>query len=425
MSLRYLEQELWLSQFSHSHEDEATAQTLLDACHSISRERFTDDLSYLLKHSFGLKDRVAFFVERELKKNKGVPHRMYKVRKIKVNGKKRYKRQSYGAANPVVSSKTLNSQKVGSEGLIANFLTKKIQQLNFGRQSLLQPTIEEIKKKKINKIVIVSDLIGTGRRMLDMINSIWISETVKSWHSLKYIEIYILCYACTENAELEILRHKAAVRVIKVMPCPTIYSEFDEVEKKKVIDLCHRYGSYSDRPLGYEKSGVLMSFYHSTPNNCPAILGEGFLSAKKSWAKLFDTPYQTSKYYKSTKELYNEIEKNTYIRLGFNHMHTVINESKCLISIRRGILLAFLLDKEIRKKMDIISFTRAPLAFILNMFTIARNNNLVKLNGIQLRAEGKSIVRLLKAKETSYKKSFDSESIFYYPTSLRAPKTGV
>lgn len=425
MVVSHYEDNLWLSQFSHSPDDKIVAQTLLNACYSIGSKHFTDDLSFMINNIFRMTDKVAFFVERELKKNKGTPQRMYKIRKIKVPGKRRYKRQSYGAALQAVYSKRLTSQGIGSEGVIANFLTKKIQYNRYRNRFFLQPTIEEIRKQKINNIVIVSDLIGTGQRIIDMIESLWKSETIKSWHSLKFVKISILCYACTEKAEIEIAKHNAGVKVFKIISCPTIDSEFNSQTRDEIVELCQKYGSYSDRPLGYQDSGILMSFAHSIPNNCPAILGESFSNSQKTWNRLFRVPYQFGGQTKSKNQLYDDIEKNIYIRLDYEYMPNVLKEIGYNTSLRKAIVMIFLLDKGVRNEMDLIAFTKAPLDMISSMIKNAKEYDFIKSKGFQLKSQGKKHVQALKKKEFSYKKMVESNQPFYYPQSLRAPKTGV
>src|SRR6516165_3596473 len=73
----------WLSQFDPT--DQSAAIELLEACDLVSRDTFSERLRKLtLERLQSEAGPVGLYVERELKKRNGVPHRLFKESRTKV-----------------------------------------------------------------------------------------------------------------------------------------------------------------------------------------------------------------------------------------------------------------------------------------------------------------------------------------------------
>lgn len=133
----------------------------------------------------------------------------------------------------------------------------------------------------------MTDLAGSGDRVLRMLDSLWQLQTIKSWSSYKLIKFYIVCYAITEDAEVKITKHPTNPAIIKKIVCPTIRNSFKDDEFDQIEALCEEHGVFSKNPLGYKRSGTLIAFDDKAPNNMPAILIEHRKNIKQPWMPLF------------------------------------------------------------------------------------------------------------------------------------------
>ncbi|WP_317178478.1 hypothetical protein [Pectobacterium sp. HCp5_1] len=414
----YHEKKLWLSQFSHDSNEHEIAGELLEKCQFFEVKDMIISLSLLLKGDFTNTEKYAFYVERELKKYKGNVQRMYKVGKVRNLKNRRYTRRAYGAAIQVVQSKRYDKQNIGSEGVLANLISKKSDSLKFRKKYFLQPNIDTIRREKIKNLVIVTDLIGSGQRIIDMIQSLWMIETIKSWFSLKYIRLHIVCFACTKRAEKLISKHPFKPQIHKYMSeCPTIWDSFPDFERSRIISLCEKYGSFDKWPLGYEDSGVLISFEHSKPNNIPAILRKDNSQHRSPWRSLFPEAYN----YNKIDDTMYMLEKDIYERLGFPDMQRVIKKMNCWYRTRCAILILIILHKGYRYDRDIFSLTKASGHLIAEWFKEAWNAGYVLRYTRSITKKGYIELNKLinENKKTSH---LEMHEDLYYPKSLRAPR---
>ncbi|WP_233970435.1 phosphoribosyltransferase-like protein [Pectobacterium versatile] len=413
----YYEKKLWLSQFNHDSNDLEVAGKLLEKCQFIEVEYMRFSLSFLIEVDFHETEKYAFYVERELKKYKGKVQRMYKVDKIRKKSR-RYTRRAFGAAIQAVQSKRYDKQDIGSEGVLANIISKKSQSFKLKNKYFLQPSVDTIRREKIKNFVIVTDLIGSGQRIIDMIESLWMIETIKSWFSLKYIKLHIACFACTERAERIISNHPFKPQIHKVLEeCPTIWDSFSDFDRKRIITLCEKYGSFDKWPLGYEKSGLLISFEHSKPNNIPAILRKDNSTHRLPWRALFPEAYN----YNKIDDTMYMLEKDIYERLGFPDMQRVIKKMNCWYRTRCAILILIILHKGYRYDRDIFSLTKASGHLIAEWFKEAWNAGYVLRYTRSITKKGYIELNKLinKNKKISH---LEMNENLYYPKSLRAPR---
>lgn len=138
------------------------------------------------------------------------------------------------------------------------------------------PDLEDIRALRPRAIVLIDDFIGSGKRSLDFINSMWICKTMKSWISLKYLNITVLTYSGTYPGLVSIQLHPAHPKVIVDRYCPSLSDlPWSSPVFQDVKNLCERYGHRINQKrfaLGFRKSMGTMVFEHGCPNNAPAIL---------------------------------------------------------------------------------------------------------------------------------------------------------
>jgi hypothetical protein len=174
-----------------------------------------------------------------------------------------------------------NDQEVGSEGAIANFITG-YERLHRNRV-LSHPGPDALRTRRVSHIVIVTDFIGSGKRVWEMLEAFWRVATIRSWHSYGLVHFAVVAYSGTEDGLMLVRSHRSGPNVRVVHACPTIFTAFNSAERDAVAALCRAHPHKSRYPFGFGWAGALIAFSHGTPNNAPPILH----SARKGWVPLF------------------------------------------------------------------------------------------------------------------------------------------
>lgn len=265
----------WLSQFATA--DLPLAQCLAESIRFVPDAELKASLDQkLIELLSETDDRIALFVEREQKHPGGRTQRLYK-QKVKPPN------TAYGVAAGPVVPKFDYDPKVGSEGIIAQFLSQ------FSKEhpkALFHPTVGKCIESKVRRFVLVTDFIGSGDRATDWLEAAWRTATLRSWHSYGLLRFEIVGFAATDFGEHAVKIHPSRPHVRYCLSCPTIDSAFQAKEAQQVRDLCLRYDPMGPDPqesLGYGGAASLIAFAHSIPNNVPRLL---FKSAG-NWRPLF------------------------------------------------------------------------------------------------------------------------------------------
>ena len=265
----------WVSQFATA--DQADAAALVKAMTLVTRDEFGERLAALIRERGCSGQRpVGLYAERELRRRLGIPNRLFKETKGKV------KRATGAGPEPVKSTRDYDLE-VGSEGLVAQIITELCREP--GSIFLNHPRPDAIRRKRVRRFIVVTDLIGSGRRARDYLEAAWRVRSVRSWSSWRLLRFEVLAYAATEAGRSNVEKHHSRPLVQFVTPCPTIESEFQD-ESGPIRNLCIRYDPMDHDPiefLGVGGIGALIAFAHGVPNNAPRILHK----ARGKWAPLF------------------------------------------------------------------------------------------------------------------------------------------
>lgn len=174
-----------------------------------------------------------------------------------------------------------DDQEVGSEGAIANFITG-YERLH--RDSVLShPGPDALRTGRVSHIVIVTDFIGSGKRVWEMLEAFWRVATIRSWHSYGLVRFAVIAYSGTEDGLKQVRSHRSGPNVRVVHACPTIFTAFVGADRDAVEALCRAHPRKSRYPFGFGWAGALIAFSHGMPNNAPPILH----SDRKGWVPLF------------------------------------------------------------------------------------------------------------------------------------------
>lgn len=301
----------WLAQFRAL--DQGIARKLLDSLDIVSHNVFLQELRDLIVSSVNQIDgNVGLFAEREVRRGKwGIPHRLYKEPGTKRN------RRAFGMGPQPVQPKNNYDLNVGSEGIIA-WLVSDVCREN-PRKFISHPSPDQIRERRIRKFVLVTDLVGSGRRASEYLDSAWKSASVKSWSSFKLLDFEVVAYTATVTGQQRVKQHrcKPALRIVK--SCPTISSEFKNELVDTVRSLCIRYdpiNSDSVESLGYKGSEALLVFSHGCPNNVPRIFHAKPNRNPSSWEPLFPKRGTAS-----TRDIFEHIDTESMLRRKLENLH--------------------------------------------------------------------------------------------------------
>ncbi len=173
---------------------------------------------------------------------------------------------------------------VGSEGIVA-WLVSQVRRLR-RTKVLLNPGPNLIRKHKVRRFILVTDFIGSGRRVETYLSSAWRVASVKSWWSRKLLNFEVAAYSSTPSGRARVEAHPVRPLVTIVKACPTLETAFTGATLAAVEKLCLDYdpmGKDMEESRGYGGVGSLLVFGHGCPNNAPRLLH----SRGPAWSQLF------------------------------------------------------------------------------------------------------------------------------------------
>ncbi len=401
----------WLNHFKGV--DRLTAEKLLEGITWISNVEFTSSLRASIEDQANKVDGpVGLFIERELRKNKYGVQRYYK--------QDNNPRRAFGAALQPIESKQYKNHEVGSEGVIATLATglKREHKTKY----YLHPTMNLIRDEKIQSFFILTDTIGSGNQISTYLDSLWKVATIKSLHSFKRLNFFIISYAITVDGKDKIESHKSRPKVIYSMHSPTIDSTFDKADTEEIKDFCARYSLKQQNknygPLGYDNCGTLIAYPHGIPNNSPLVLHK---KSKKNIPPLFPSRAIGKTQYELNHSFFEidyskTLKRNEQIKLATSEWLKVASkEAKIFIVVLAS------LNKKPRSPTAISKRTSIKIEDVEQQLVLAKECEWVSKSG-RLTDDGvKLLNHLKKNKEKKRKELVWKIDMLYYPISLRMP----
>lgn len=264
----------WLRSFEKG--DRAAATLLIDRLMLVSASELvsgiTAQLNQIEREKPGKEPSLALYAEREMKKVG------YDVLPFFPNSDEG---RASGSGIPPVNVDP-NKQDVGSEGAVAMLISKYSK--DSAHQALSHPGPDALRSNEIRKIVIVTDFIGSGRRISQMLDAFALVASLQSWKSYGLLSFGVVCYSGTEWGLDVVQKHSLRPKVRSHIACPVIDEAFIGSELGAVKLLCQNYRKKQPRyPFGFNNTGSLIAFSHGIPNNAPPILH----SEAGGWTPLF------------------------------------------------------------------------------------------------------------------------------------------
>ena len=405
----------WLSQFDSS--EQHIAQQLLETIHTVSHDEFARVMERLIKGRYEQScEPTAVFVEREVKKSSGGgPCRLFKEKKVRVKGRRKYALRACGPSPAVLHSARGDKSDVGSEGLMASITGQlaRIKNLHFETN----PSPNLFRTAKIRHIFVVTDLVGSGDRIWNFLESAWRVRSIKSWHSKGLIKFTVLAYATTSAGEQRVRSHPCGAEIVKALECPTIESKFGT--DNEISNLCQKYYRGTGEPLGYKNTGALIVFRHGCPNNVPRILFE----SPKGWNALFPGRVGSLSFDelrpKFVELAYGDVLDGLgYVDLGRKNFFLNLPESG-----KKLVLLMCAIRKGMHTPEALCAGTKLPLFEVDDLLKIGLVQHLVTENK-RLTDLGIGTLSSIVAK--SDKEALPKrEKSYYYPKQLRLPSKSI
>ena len=257
----------WLEQFKQ--EDLPTVRLLLDSLSLVSRDETAQVLEKTLRQFVARTDVPA-------------PVSLVAVRET-LGGEDSYFPLADEREKPILVG---SGDYPGSEALIGSLLrtVARSDKSTFLNHS----SLAQLRGKRCRSVVFVEDIIGSGDRLRKFVDLYTRHPTIKSWLSLGYIRIYVVAYASTDEGEERSERLPKVTRFAAARQCPSFNNVPWSLEQKERVEfLCYRKRPLGKEwALGYRKTGGLLVFENSVPNNLPAILwGSG--KGRRVWKPLF------------------------------------------------------------------------------------------------------------------------------------------
>jgi hypothetical protein len=259
----------WLKQFRSP--DQSTAAALLDALLLLNENEVAAAilrrLTHVARESRGKRRRVALYAEREIAKQQ-----IFKVVRVKAADGQRRLRAVEHSGPPAVKP-IRGSSRVGSEGWIAFLISQAVKAHPRIYQN--HPGPDRIRGGKVSSLVIVTDFIGSGDRVQKMLQKFWNVPSVRSWHSLGWINFGVVAAAGTARGIDAVKEHrlKPWVEVEHIVPTLETHEPSDQADRwRGLLAGYHSRLGRDDDPTGYGGAGALVAFSYGFPNNAPPLL---------------------------------------------------------------------------------------------------------------------------------------------------------
>lgn len=253
----------WIEQFDPA--DRPIASLLLESLIFVDPTELDRGIQHVVRENLGEQGRpVALYAVREAPKLPPDAHR--ESRKVRIE--KPYFDPDDDAIGP---DAVQSGAGVGSEGAFAHLIRDLAKK--FG--ALDHPSIGEMRSKKCSRIILVDDIIGSGKRTGEFVDRFCDHKSIRSWLSLHYVQIVVATYAGVDKQRARLARH----RFVSDAVCHQLIQQgrgfWTDHQRSHIRGLCRKYAPATSRPrlpLGFREAFTCIVFEHKCPNTAPAIL---------------------------------------------------------------------------------------------------------------------------------------------------------
>lgn len=393
----------WLKNFDLS--DRKTASLLIDRLMLVGSSEFTSaivkQLETISVKAGKDKEMIALFAEREVEKHN---HEIMTFFPGSKSGR------AVGAGIQPVKVDP-QKQDVGSEGILAALITKFCK--SYPNIAMSHPGPDSLRKSKVRKIVIVTDFIGSGGRLYEMLDAFAKVATLQSWRSYHLISFHVVCYSATEFGMKTLLHHPLRPKIHSHVACPVIDEAFEGADLGAVKLLCKRYPKKSKFPFGFMGTGSLIAFSHGIPNNAPQILH----SSAKGWKPLFEGRSTFAADIDSIADSTDLIIKNSEKTLKTRNARKLLEDDESELWVHTMLVL-YGVRRGLRTASKLSARTQIPLSSVEKVLNLACEAKWLTSKN-SLTALGRRELKGLKWRDLPENVLALGKSNLYFPTQLR------
>lgn len=399
----------WLKQFRAT--DQLAAAQLADALLLLNdsdvANSIRSQLRRLARSRHGKRKKVALYAEREFAEREIFAS-------VLATGRDGIQRmRATGNKGPPAVQPTRGKVRVGSEGFVAFSISQAVE--SFDKIYLNQPGPDRIRRHSVSLVAIVTDFLGSGDRILRMLDKFMRVPSVRSWLSNQWVQFAIVAAAGTKAGIKAVKEHRSKPILFVSHVIPTLDSDEDHDAADAWHSLIRNYGPRSARgagPSGYKDGGTLVAFSYRTPNNTPLLLhqGDGF------WRPLFQ----------------GALSDDMRPAFGLRSLETRVTDAAAssgqemaidILPAEGGLVLMLrAIRRRWRQGQEIAFAERTGLTVpeVLEAKNTAESRGYLNREG-RLTESGQKVVRAAMTREKR-RPDIPTNSEPYYPQTLRAPR---
>ncbi len=394
----------WLLNFDV--DDQPVAKKLLDSLLLVSASEFSSKMTQQLTEAAGhareANEILALYAEREVATADGeVPPFFPGTEKGRATGQ---------GVQPVMVSP--EKQDVGSEGVVA-VLISKFRNAN-SDVVLSHPGPDDLRAKRVRKIIIVSDFIGSGKRVYEMLEAFAKVATIQSWRSYGLITFEVICYSAAEWGAKNVEEHRLKPKVTIYAACPVVDETFKGIELKAIRQLCQKYPKGSKWPMGFNATGSLIAFSHGIPNNAPQI----FHSSLNGWKPLFQRRSTLMSELDQAADTSDYVVKQSTELLGVRNARELLHKATGELWIHTMLVL-HAVRSGLRSRDKLSARTRLPVARVTEILELTTTAGWLS-STCKLTSLGRRELRRQAAWNQTKMLASQNDGL-YFPSQLRAP----
>lgn len=393
----------WLLNFDET--DRPLASKLLDGLLLVSASEYSATMVRLLtalaNKAREAKECIALYAEREVASIKGEIQPFFP-------GSESGRATGPGVAPVVVS---VEKQDVGSEGILAALISK----FRYANPDVVlsHPGPDDLRQRRVRKIIIVTDFIGSGGHIYEMLEAFAKVASIQSWRSYGLLSFEVVSYSAAEHGAQTVKQHRLQPKVTIHAACPVVDETFVGAELSAIRALCMKYPRKTKWPMGFSATGSMIAFSHGIPNNAPAI----FHSSHNGWRPLFRGRSTQMTELDQVADTSDHVVQQSAELLGVRNARQILSSSSGELWTH-CMLVMHAVKKGLRSPEKLSARTRLPIASVENVLTIAATAGWLSSTG-GLTVLGRKELRW----QTQWHGASDialPDPDIYFPTQLRA-----
>lgn len=125
---------------------------------------------------------------------------------------------------------------------------------------ILAPDLDAMRESRVRSVILIDDLIGSGRSVIDCVRLWREHPTVRSWHSYKLIRFQLVAFASTTLGLKSLTSSRqVADRDLRIhtQSCDFASADWTENERAEIQRICLAYSNNPKNPYGYGGAGGL------------------------------------------------------------------------------------------------------------------------------------------------------------------------